>query len=78
MADKLAILDGDVMDVARARIPVTDEGLLRGDGVFEAVHLYDGRPFGLEEHLQRMARSAAALRLPFDIDAVRDDADEAA
>jgi len=73
MPDKLAILDGDVMDVAQATIPVTDEGLLRGDGVFEVVRLYDGRPYGLEEHLERMARSAATLRLPFDIDAVRDD-----
>ena len=44
MADKLAILDGDVMDVAQAQIPVTDEGLLRGDGVFEVVRLYGGRP----------------------------------
>lgn len=76
MADKLAILDGDVMDVAQAQIPVTDEGLLRGDGVFEVVRLYDGRPYGLEEHLQRMGRSAAALRLPFDIDAVRGDAEK--
>jgi branched-chain amino acid aminotransferase len=76
MADKLAILDGDVMDVAQAQIPVTDEGLLRGDGVFEVVHLYGGRPFALEEHLERMARSAAALRLPFDIDAVRDDVEK--
>ena len=76
MADKLAILDGDVMDVAQAQIPVTDEGLLRGDGVFEVVRLYGGRPYGLQEHLERMARSAATLRLPFDIDAVRDDAEK--
>jgi branched-chain amino acid aminotransferase len=76
MADKLAILDGDVMDVAQAQIPVTDEGLLRGDGVFEVVHLYGGRPFALEEHLERMGRSAAALRLAFDIDAVRDDVEK--
>jgi branched-chain amino acid aminotransferase len=74
MAAKLAILDGDVMDVAQAQIPVTDEGLLRGDGVFEVVRLYAGRPYGLEEHLERMQRSAVTLRLPFDIDAVRDDA----
>ena len=44
MADHLAILDGDVMDVAQAHIPVTDEGLLRGDGVFEVVRLYNGAP----------------------------------
>jgi branched-chain amino acid aminotransferase len=76
MTDHLAILDGDVMDVAQAHIPVTDEGLLRGDGVFEVVRLYNGAPYGLEEHLERMARSAATLRLAFDIDAVRGDAEK--
>ena len=69
----LAILDGVLMDAADAQISVTDEGLLRGDGVFEVVRLYAGRPFGLEEHLDRMARSAAALRLPLDLDALRSD-----
>jgi branched-chain amino acid aminotransferase len=73
---RLAILDGDVMDVAQATIPITDEGLLRGDGVFEVVRLYGGRPYGLEEHLERMARSAATLRLPFDVDATRDDVEK--
>lgn len=76
MAPVLAILDGVLMDPAEAHIPVTDEGLLRGDGVFEVVRLYDGRPFGLQEHLDRMVRSAAAIRLPLDIDAVRADAGE--
>ncbi|HTN25435.1 MAG TPA: aminotransferase class IV [Solirubrobacteraceae bacterium] len=71
----LAILDGTIMDAAQAQIPVTDEGLLRGDGVFEVVRLYDGRPFALEPHLERMANSAAAIRLPFDVDAVRADAE---
>jgi branched-chain amino acid aminotransferase len=70
----LAILDGAVMDVAQAQIPVTDGGLLRGDGVFEVIRLYDGQPFGLEEHLARLASSAAALRLVLDLDAVRADA----
>ena len=70
----LAILDGVVLDAADAQISVTDDGLLRGDGVFEVVRLYDGRPFALEQHLDRMARSAAAIRLPFDVNAVRADA----
>jgi branched-chain amino acid aminotransferase len=54
-------------------IPVTDEGLLRGDGVFEVIRLYAGRPFALDDHLTRMARSAANLRLPFDGEAMRAD-----
>ena len=68
-----AIIDGVLMDASQAQIPVTDDGLLRGDGVFEVIHLYGGRPFALDEHLARMARSAENLRLPFDLAAVRDD-----
>jgi branched-chain amino acid aminotransferase len=69
----LAILDGTVMPADEVRIPATDEGLLRGDGAFEVVRLYDGRPFALDDHLARMERSAANLRLPLDVDAVRAD-----
>jgi branched-chain amino acid aminotransferase len=68
-----AVLDGVLMDAAEAQIPVVDEGLLRGDGVFEVIPLYAGRPFGLDAHLERMARSAAGLRLPIDLDALRED-----
>src|SRR5436305_4130419 len=71
---ELAALDGAVVPVAEARIPVTDEGLLRGDGVFEVVRLYGGRPYALDEHLARMTHSAANLRLPFDAGAVEADA----
>ena len=69
----LACLDGTVCDASEARIPVTDEGLLRGDGVFEVMRLYGGRPFALAEHLARMEGSAERLRLPLDADAVRAD-----
>ena len=60
----LASVDGEIMPVAEATIPATDEGLLRGDGVFEVIRVYDGTPFALEEHLARLERSAANLRLP--------------
>jgi len=73
-AGSLASLDGEIMPAAEARIPATDEGLLRGDGAFEVIRVYDGRPFALEEHLERLARSAANLRLPVDLEAVRADA----
>lgn len=60
---ELASLDGAVAAAEATTIPVTDEGFLRGDGVFEVVRLYDGRPYALGEHLDRMTRSAANLRL---------------
>ena len=71
----LACLDGTVCDAAEATIPITDEGLLRGDGVFEVMRLYGGRPFALDEHLARMQRSAERLRLPLDAHALRADVD---
>jgi branched-chain amino acid aminotransferase len=70
----LASVDGAIMAAQEATIPATDEGLLRGDGVFEVIRVYDGRPFALEHHLRRLVRSATALRLPLDAEAVRADA----
>lgn len=67
----LASLDGAIGPADQTRIPVTDEGLTRGDGGFEVVRLYDGRPFALEEHLARLARTCSGLRLPYDEDALR-------
>jgi branched-chain amino acid aminotransferase len=68
---QLASIDGAVGPAAEARIPVTDDGLLRGDGAFEALRLYGGRPFALEDHLARLGRSCAGLRLEADMEALR-------
>ncbi len=70
----LASLDSEIMPADEAMIPATDEGLLRGDGVFEVIRVYDGKPFAMEDHLTRLERSAANLRLPIDVEAVRADA----
>ena len=67
----LASVDGAIGPAEQAVIPVTDEGLTRGDGVFEVIRLYAGRPFALEEHMVRLANSCAGLRLDYDDDAVR-------
>jgi branched-chain amino acid aminotransferase len=67
----LAILDGTLGDASEARIPATDDGFLRGDGVFEVIRLYGGRPYALDDHLVRLGNSAANLRLPLDADQVR-------
>jgi branched-chain amino acid aminotransferase len=65
-----ACFDGVLMPLAEARLPVADEGLLRGDGVFEVMRLYDGIPFACECHLERMMASARNLRLELDVDSV--------
>ena len=60
---ELACLDGHVAAAEETFVPATDEGLLRGDGVFEVIRVYDGVPFALDAHLERMKGSAANLRL---------------
>ena len=70
----LASIDGAISPVAEARVPVTDEGLLRGDGGFEVMRVYGGRPFALEDHFARLGRTCAGLRLEADLDALRAEA----
>jgi branched-chain amino acid aminotransferase len=65
-APELASVDGQIVERPEARIPAADDGLLRGDGVFEVIRLYRGRPFALGEHLDRMERSAAAIDIPLE------------
>src|SRR5690348_3176079 len=62
-------LDGDVMPVGEAVISIADEGLVRGDGAFEVIKLYDNRPFALADHLDRLGHSAQGIFLEWDRDA---------
>jgi|SRR5215218_1576943 len=62
----LASIDGAIGPAEGAMIPATDDGLLRGDGVFEVIRLYEGRPYALRDHLDRIERSAATIELPVD------------
>ena len=70
----LASVDGSIAAPDQALIPVTDEGLLRGDGGFEVLRLYGGRPFAIDDHFARLARTCAGLRLESDLDALRSEA----
>src|SRR4051812_33646448 len=67
----LASVNGAIGPAEEARIPVTDEGLTRGDGAFEVVRLYGGRPFAFSEHVARLAHTCEGLRLAPDVDALR-------
>src|SRR5215208_4469802 len=62
--EELASVDGAISPTADATIALPDDGLYRGDGVFEVIRLYAGRPFALAQHLDRLERSAAAIELP--------------
>ena len=62
----LASVDGRIAPTGEATLPLPDDGLYRGDGVFEVARLYGGRPFAMDEHWDRLERSAAAIGLPVD------------
>jgi len=63
---ELASVDGTITPTAVATVPMKDDGLYRGDGAFEVIRLYEGRPFALADHLDRLERSSAAIQLEFD------------
>ena len=56
-------IDGQVFDGEDARIPVSDHGLLYGDGIFEGMRATSGRVFRIDQHLARMSYGARALHL---------------
>lgn len=58
------VLDGELMRSADGMIPVSDNGLIRGDGAFDAFPVRAGRTFARAAHLDRLERSCAALALP--------------
>ncbi|MCP5328477.1 MAG: D-amino acid aminotransferase [Steroidobacteraceae bacterium] len=65
MAEPLPIchLDGEFLALRAARISPLDRGFLFADGVYEVLPVYAGRPFRIGPHLDRLARSLAAIRL---------------
>lgn len=57
----IAWMDGRVLPASEATVPLMDDGVLRGDAVFDAVLVRDGRTHALDAHLSRLRRSAKVL-----------------
>lgn len=64
MVRTVALVNGAEFALEQASLAITDAGVQRGDGAFEAVGIWDGRPFRLDDHLARLDRSLAAISLP--------------
>ncbi len=54
-------VDGTFTSPAQARFPALDHGVLYGDGLFETLRTYGGRPFRLDAHLERLRQGATLL-----------------
>ena len=59
----MVFLNGKFMPVDEARVPVLDRGFIFGDGVYELIPVYSRVPFRMDEHLARLERSLAAVRI---------------
>jgi branched-chain amino acid aminotransferase len=70
----IAFVNGRFAPLAEATVSVFDFGFTRSDVTYDVVHVWQGRFFRLEAHLDRFFASMAALRysLPYDRDQVRD------
>ena len=74
-ADWPLVLDGELMRAGEAMIPAGDDGLIRGDGAFDAFPVVDGRPFARAAHLDRLERSCRALALDCPREQIESDID---
>ena len=61
--DPIVYLDGEFLPLSQAKVSVLDRGFLFGDGVYEVMPIYGGKPLRLAEHLRRLADSLAGIRL---------------
>jgi 4-amino-4-deoxychorismate lyase len=60
----LAVGGRGLVDPHEPVLHADDEAFLRGRGAFETVRVYRGRPFRLDDHLDRLAASSERLDLP--------------
>ena len=63
MSEPLVHTGEAIVPAHEARVPILDHGFLFGDSVYEVVRTANGRPFMLQEHLDRLRRSAALIYL---------------
>jgi branched-subunit amino acid aminotransferase/4-amino-4-deoxychorismate lyase len=76
MGTQIALIDGAASPLDQASLALTDAGVARGDGAFETVGVWDGTPFRVAEHLDRLGHSLAAIGLPpAPVDHIRADID---
>lgn len=57
-------LNGQFLPLEQATLPAEERAFLLADGIYEVIRVYGGRPFELERHMRRLARSAREIRLP--------------
>ncbi len=65
--DSIVYLNGQYVRLGDAKISVLDRGFIFGDGIYDVVPAYKGKPFRMEGHLARLERSLAAIGIVSDM-----------
>lgn len=60
---EIGFINGDFVHITSPVIPIQERGHQFGDGVYEVIRVYNGIPFLLAEHLDRLDRSAREIKL---------------
>lgn len=63
-----AYLNGQFLPLAETKVSAMDRGFLYGDGIYEVIPVYGGKPFRLTQHLHRLNNSLSAIKLDIDYD----------
>lgn len=63
LPDLPCYLNGEFTNLREAKVSVMDRGFIFGDGVYEVVPIYAGKPFRFAEHMARLDRSLGELRI---------------
>src|ERR1700704_1181120 len=61
--DTLCYLNGEWSPLNRAKVSVLDRGFIFGDGIYEVVPVYGRKLFRFDEHMARLERSLAKVRI---------------
>lgn len=62
------VLNGKFVDQNNAVVSAEDRGFQFGDGVYEVIRAYNGKPFCMDRHLSRMKQGLEAIRIPMPLE----------
>lgn len=63
----VAYLNGKFQNLEQATVPVLDRGFLFGDGVYEVIPVYAGKPFRFSSHIKRLHKSLSAILMSIEV-----------
>lgn len=70
--NEIVYLNGEFIEIEKAKISIKDSGLLYGYGCYESFRGYQGRTFRLKMHIDRFLQTAKSLNLPVDTEILRE------